>query len=292
MQQRRPRLRRILPSHEAVSLQDPRRAIGRRQFLALPLGALLVLFAGSLSRTGAEPRTRTGAYVVDIALLYGVFGLHLDGTLTEVVDPTAGRYHVTAEGKGDGIANRVESSGLLRSGRWVPGESHSRFNVRGRESRSDIVYDWGRRTVDYDFRGETFLLRRVRVAHDVLSISESMRLYDAVSAMLNYQEGRWPPQPDGSFLTHVVRRKRQENEQPEDVQAGYRAELAPFNFKVTIDPESGKRTALFDLSRFSSWAKQDRPATITFGADGQPEQITMEMILGTSVRLGFASRSV
>lgn len=126
-----------------------------------------------------------------------------------VLPHRAGRGHVTAEGQGDGIANRVESRGLLLGGRWVPGESHSYFDIEGRESRSDILYDWGRRTVQYDFRGETFFLRRVRIAHDVLSISESMRVDDAVSAMLNYREGRWPPQPDGSFLTNVVRRKRQ-----------------------------------------------------------------------------------
>ena len=120
------------------------------------------------------------------------------------------------------------------------------------------------------FRGETFFLRRVRIAHDVLAISESMRVDDAVSAMLNYREGRWPPQPDGSFLTNVVRRKRQENERPDDVQDGYRAELAPFSFRVAVDPGSGERTARFDLGRFSSWAKPDHPATITFGADGNP----------------------
>jgi hypothetical protein len=236
----------------------------------------------------AEAATGSGGYVVDVALLYGAFGFHLDGTLTQTVDPAAGRYHVTAEGEGDGIANRVESRGLLRGGRWVPGESHSYFNIKGRESRSDIVYDWGRRTVRYDFRGETFFLRRVRIAHDVLSISESMRVDDAVSAMLNYREGRWPPQPDGSFVTSVVRRRRQENERPDDVQYGYRAELAPFSFRVVVDLRSGERTARFDLGRFSSWAKPDHPATITFGADGNPERMTMEMILGTSVRMGFA----
>lgn len=128
----------------------------------------------------------------------------------------------------------------------------------------------------------------MRIAHDVLSISESMRVDDAVSAMLNYREGRWPPQPDGSFRTNVVRRKRQENERPDDVQDAYRAELAPFSLRVAVDPRSGERTARFDLSRFSSWAKPEHPATITFGADGNPERMTMEMILGTSVRMGFA----
>jgi len=264
-----------------------RQTIGRRQFLALPLGALLLQLAASLGRTRAEAGTRTGAYVVDVKLLYGLFNVHLDGILTEVVDPMAGHYHVTADGQGDGIENRVESSGLLVSGRWAPSEAHAYLNVMGRESRSDVVYDWKRRTVDYNFRGETFFLRRVRVAHDVLSISESMRVDDAVSALLNYQEGRWPGQPDGRFLTHVVKRKRREEEQPDDIQDSYRAELAPFSFQVAVDPGSGKRTGRFDLGRFSSWARPDRPAVITFGQDGRPEQITMELILGTSVQLGF-----
>lgn len=273
----------------AVSGQDLHRAIGRRQFLALPLGALLTRLAVPSSRKMAEAATRTDAYAVDVALLYGVFRCHLDGTLTEVIDPAAGRYHVTADGQGDGIASRVESSGVLMGGRWAPVEVHSYFNVRGRESRSDIVYDWRKRTADYRYRGETFFLRRIRVAHDVLAVSESMRLDDGVSAVLNYQEGRWPPEPDGSFLTHVVRRRRRENEQPEDVQDSYRAEVVPLTFQVAVDPGSGKRTALFDLSRFSSWAKADRPAVITLGQDGRPEQIAMEMILGTSVRLRVGS---
>lgn len=266
----------------------PSRRLGRRQFLAFAWPALLVPFVVGRRPRSAEAATGSGGYVVDVALLYGVFGFHLDGTLTQMVDPATGRYHVTAEGQGDGIANRIESTGLLLRGRWVPGESHSYFNIKGRESRSDIFYDWGRRTIRYDFRGETFFLRRVRIAHDVLSISESMRVDDAVSAMLNYREGRWPPQPDGSFVTNVVRRRRQENERPDDVQDAYRAELAPFSFRVAVDPGSGERTARFDLARFSSWAKPDHPATITFGADGNPERMTMEMILGTSVRMGFA----
>jgi CBS domain-containing protein len=268
--------------------RSPQQPIGRRQFLALVLPALLAPFVVTSARSRAEASTRTRVYVVDVSMLHGVFGLHLDGVLTEVVDSTEGRYHVTAEGRGDGIVSRVDSRGLLLNGRWAPSESHSDFNVLGRHSFSDIVYDWGRRTVNYDFRGETFFLRRVRIAHDVLTVSGSMRLDDAVSAMLNYREGRWPPEPDGSFLTLVVRRKRQENEQPEDAQDGYRAELAPFSFRVAVDPKSGERTARFDLGRFSSWARPDRPATVTFGADGNPERMTMEMILGTSVRLGFA----
>lgn len=89
-------------------------------------------------------------------------------------------------------------------------------------------------------------------------------------------------------MTNVVRRKRQENERADDVQDAYRAELTPLSFRVAVDPRSGERTARFDIGRFSSWAKPDHPATITFGSDGNPERMTMEMILGTSVRMGFA----
>jgi hypothetical protein len=267
----------------------PALAGSRRHFLALLSSALLVPLVALPRRKGAEAGTRTGSYVVDVKLLYGLFTLHLDGRFTEVVDPTAGRYHVLAHGGGDGIANRVESSGLLRSGRWAPRETHAYFDVMGRESRSDVVYDWDRRSVDYRFRGETFFLRRVRDAHDVLPLSASMRLDDAVSAMLNYREGRWPPEPDGSFWTQMVRRKRREGEKPDDVEDRYRAEITPVTLRGAVDPGSGKRIARFDLGPFSSWTRSDRPATIVFGREGHPEQITMELILGTSARLAFGA---
>ncbi|HEY7436861.1 MAG TPA: hypothetical protein VIE41_17095 [Methylomirabilota bacterium] len=267
--------------------QNPDRAGGRRRFLALLSSALLVPLVALPRRKRAEAETRTGSYVVDVKLLYGLFALRLDGKFTEVVDPAAGRYHAITEGRGDGIVSRVESSGLLRTGRWAPRETHAYFDVMGRESRSDVVYDWNRRTVDYRFRGETFFLRRVRVVHDVLPLSESVRLDDAVTAMLNYREGRWPPEPDGSFWTQMVRRKRREGEKPDDVEDRYRAEITPVILRGAVDPGSGKRTARFDLSPFSSWARPDRPATIVFGREGHPEQITMELILGTSARLVF-----
>jgi hypothetical protein len=267
----------------------PALAGSRRQFLALLSTALLVPVVALPRGKGAEAGTRTGSYVVDVKLLYGLFSLHLDGRFTEVVDPTAGRYHVQADGGGDGIANRVESSGLLRIGRWAPRETHAYFDVMGRESRSDVVYDWDRRSVDYRFRGETFFLRRVRDAHDVLPLSASMRLDDAVSAMLNYREGRWPPEPDGSFWTQMVRRKRREGEKPDDVDDRYRAEITPVTLRGAVDPGSGKRIARFDLGPFSSWTRSDRPATIVFGREGHPEQITMELILGTSARLAFGA---
>ena len=65
----------------------------------------------------------------------------------------------------------------------------------------------------------------------------------------------------------------------------YRAEFIPLVLRVVADPESGKPTALFDMSGFSSWAREDRPARIVFGADRRPELIESSLILGTSVTI-------
>lgn len=267
-----------------------RSPISRRRFLTLPLALLLAPVA--LPRWGlalAEPDSRKAMYAIDAGLLYGVLGLHLDGTLTEVIDRAAGRYEVKLAGEGDGIANRIESSGLLLDGRWTPRETHSWFKVKGRESRSDITYDWTRRTIEYHFRGETFFLRRLRVADDVVQIPDGTRVDDSLSATLNYADGRWPLGEDGTHQTHVVRRQKPDDEGPDDAQRAYRAELAPFSLKVAADPASGKTTALFDLTRFSSWAKRDQPGRITFGQDKRPERMTLSMILGTSVKIEFKS---
>jgi hypothetical protein len=88
-------------------------------------------------------------------------------------------------------------------------------------------------------------------------------------------------------LTHIVRRKIASNEGPDDVQEQYRAELAPLTLKVAVDAETRKPTARFDLTRFSSWARQSQPALITFGADRRPEHLNLPMILGTSVQISL-----
>jgi hypothetical protein len=258
----------------------------RRDFVTVLLTSLLAL------RTGpAWPETapRHTAYVVDVKILYGALTLHLDGMLTESVDRPAGRYTVTIVGEGNGIANRIESKGLLRDRRWTPVEAHSLFDVRGRESRSDIVYDWTRRTISYRFRGETFFLRRLRVADDVVAVPDHLHVDDAVSAMLNYADGLWPTQPDGTFETFVVRRKRPENESPDDVRGMYRAELVPLTLRVAPDSSSGRPSGSFDLSRFSSWARRDEPARIVFGHDRRPESLALDMILGTAVKIEMRS---
>jgi len=233
--------------------------------------------------TASEERRRT--YTAEVGILYGLLTFRLDGALSEAIDRVAGHYRVTVVGEGDGIANRLESRGFLQDGRWAPLEGRSWFSVKGRESRTELRYDWTRRTVEYRFRGETFFLRRSRVAEDLVRVPEGLHVDDSISATLNYADGVWPARADGSYETHVVRRKRAEDEGPDDVQQVYRAELAPFALKVDPDPVSGKPTARFDLTYFSSWAKKGEPAHVTFGRDRRPELMSMPLILGSSVKV-------
>jgi len=260
-----------------------RQVIGRRDFLTLPLAFLLA----PLARATAGTVAYTAPYRVDVRLLYGALTYRIDETLAESIDRAAGRYEVAMTGEGDGIVNRIESSGTLRQGRWAPLRSRSFFSVKGRESRADVTYDYVARKIDYHFRGETFFLRRLRVVDDSLLMPEGLLIDDAISATLNYADQLWQPQTGGDLLTHIVRRKIASNEGPDDVQAQYRAELAPLTLKVAVDAETRKPIARFDLTRFSSWAKQSQPALITFGADRRPEHLDLPMILGTSVQISL-----
>ena len=263
-----------------MSIEEP---VNRREFLTLALAVLL-----APARLAAEPVARRGTFAADVGILYQMLTFQLKGEVQESVDRVGGRYDVTVSGQGDGIANRIESSGVLRGGRWVPLRGASWFQVRGRESRTQVTYDYERHVIEYHARGETFFLRRLRVVDDVLPLPPGVRLDDAISAALNYREGLWTPRPDGRLSTHVVRRRRKEDEGPDDVAASYRAEVIPLELKIEPDPETRKPAALLDLSRFSSWARESRPARIVFDDERWPTLITGSMILGTSVtiRLG------
>lgn len=252
----------------------------RRRFLTLPLALLLA----PVARVVAEPVPRRGRYAADVGILYDMLTFHLDGTIDELVDPAAGEYHVVIAGSGVSIANRLEFWGVQREGRWAPVRSRSWFNVRGRQSRTEIDYDHARRSIEYHARSETFFLRRQRVVDDVVSIPNGMHIDDVISATFNYADGLWLPR-DGALRTFVVRRRQAPNEGPDDVAAAYRAELAPLEAKFTPEPTTGKASALFDLSPFSSWIRQSRPARITFGANRRPELITTSMIMGSSVTI-------
>jgi hypothetical protein len=258
--------------------------IGRRQFLTLPLALLFAPFA----RARAEPRVIKGTYEANVGILYDMLTFHLQGSIEESVDRAAGEYRVVASGAGSGIANRFDSTGILRDGRWTPVRSQSWFDVRGRQSRTEIVYHWAKRQIEYRARGETFFLRRLRVVDDVVAWPAGGHVDDVMSATLNYADSRWPAQADGAHRTLVVRRRRADNEGPDDVAASYRAEVVPLELKMVSDV-SGKPTALFDLTRFSSWAKPSQPARIVFAPSRRPEMITSSMILGTSVTIRFTA---
>jgi hypothetical protein len=263
-----------------------RHLISRRQFLTLPLALALLPAAGARG----EIARRQGQYQVDAGVLYGALHFDMTGTIQEEIDRSAGRYAVTLAGEGSGIANRVESTGVLSNGRWVPVRARSWFVVRGRESQSDIAYDHARGTIEYHFRGETFFWRRLRVADDVLTVPPGLRIDDVLSAALNYAEERWPAEGDGSRQTYVVRRRRNENEGPDDVEKAYRAELVPFVLRVVPDAGSGRSTAFIDMTRFSSWARSSDPARIVFGPNRRPESIVSLLMLGTSISIRIAQR--
>ena len=267
--------------------------LDRRQFLTLPLGLFLapLLAAPAPQVAGAEPETRRTAYGVDVGVLWDAMTFQLPGTLDESVDRTAGRYEIKAVGQGSQIQNRIESRGVLAAGRWAPLEATSWFQVAGRETRSQTLYDYDKRRVEYHFKGETFLLRRVRVADDVVTIPPGLHVDDVITAVLNYADGRWPPEADGGYHTHVVRRQRPAKEGPDDVSQNYRAELVPLILKVAPDPETGKPAATFDLTRFSSWAKERQPARVLFGPDRRPESIVASLILGTSITIRFRGQA-
>jgi len=258
--------------------------LDRRQFLTI--GAVLLL--GRPFGAAADAIVRRAKYAADVGILYDMLTLHLLGHIEETIDRQAGQYRVTAMGHGSSIQNRLESIGVLRAGRWKPTRSTAHFDVRGRQSETDVIFDWSKREVHYRARGETFFLRRVRQVNDVLSVPEGIHIDDVMTATLNYADKRWPTQEDGIHRTFVVRRRRAENEGPDDVAASYRAEIVPLEMKPMPDP-SGKPTASFDLSRFSSWAKPSEPARIVFSASRRPEMIATSMIFGTSVIIRFST---
>src|SRR5262245_57040446 len=150
--------------------------MNRRRFLTLALAAAVA----PQSQLFAEPASRKGDYAADVAILYRAFTLRFTGTMDEVIDRTAGRYEVTIRGEGSQIANRIESQGMLRDGRWATLRTTSWFQVVGRESQTTLLYDYASGTADYRHRSETFLLRRQRIGEDVLSIPAG-HVDDAIS---------------------------------------------------------------------------------------------------------------
>jgi hypothetical protein len=258
--------------------------LDRRTLLGMALAWALV----PVGWAAAETDTRKEAFSARAAILYGALRFEQSGVIEESIDRLAGQYQVRITGRGPEMTTDIESTGTLRDGRWAPLRFTDRFVVYGRESRLEIIYDYARHLIEYRGRSETFLLRRLRTIDDTLAVPAGVHVDDVVSASLNHAEKRWPAESDGRLATHVVRRQRTRGERPDDVESRYRAELVPFELRVGPDA-GGRSTALMDLTRFSSWAREDEPAKIVFGADGRPETITAALMLGTSLSIRIGS---
>jgi len=261
--------------------------LSRRGFLAL---SLAWLFLPREDRAGAATRI-TAVYTVDAGVFFGLFSYRMDGLLEKRIDRSTGTYGLVASGAGDGIAHRLESSGIIRDGRFWPVATRGSFLVRGRESRVTIDYDYDRLRAEYHHVSHTFLLGRRRTGDDVLALQPGLKLDDVASAYLNYVEQTMERDTDGFFLTHIIRRARAESEGVDEVRPrGYRAQIVPLSFRVENDPATGRPAALVDLARFSSWASSKRPARVLFGPDRRLNSIEAQLIFGTKVKVLFSSK--
>jgi hypothetical protein len=212
----------------------------------------------------------------------------MDGVLEERIDRTAGNYRLVASGAGEGIAHRIESSGVILDGRFWPTATRGSFLVRGRESRVTIDYDYDRLRAEYHHVSHTFLLGRRRTGDDVLSLPTGLKIDDVATAYLNYVEEKMERDPGGGFLTHIIRRARAEFEGVDEARpGGYRAQIVPLSFRVENDPATGRPAARVDLTRFSSWASSKHSARVLFGSDRRLNSIEAHLIFGTKVQVLF-----
>ena len=142
-----------------------------------------------------------------------------------------------------------------------------------------------RSTVEYRSVMHTFFLGRRRQVDDVLKLPSDRRVDDLLSAELNFAANVLEQEPDGTYRTYIVRRSRPENETPDDVSpSGYRAELVPLRFQVTPGDGTGRLNSLIDITSFSSWARSNQPARVTFSADRHLESVQTKLILGTTFK--------
>jgi len=52
---------------------------------------------------------------------------------------------------------------------------------------------------------------------------------------------------------------------------------------------SGRLRALIDITSFSSWARRNQPASVTFGPDRHLESVQTKLILGTTFKALLAA---
>lgn len=257
--------------------------LSRRQLLAaLPLG---LLFGHRAAHALDDGRT-VFAYQLDLSVLFSVLTISVIGTVTQEIDRQGGKYRVVMEGQGTGITTRTEASGIIRDGRFKPVETRAIHHFRGRQNTSATTYDWARQRVEIHAVSHTLLLGRRRQVDDVLAIPPGRQVDDLISAELNFADNRLDHDPDGTYHTWVVRRIRAANEGPDDATPGsYRAEMVPLRFRPSPDAATGRLTAQVDITRFSSWARPDQPAQVTFARDRQLESVQSLLLYGTTLKV-------
>ena len=261
-------------------------SFSRRAFLA----ASLPLLANPRAAFAEDSARQVFDCSVDVGVLFNLFTFALKGTVVKEVDRTAGRYRVTLIGEGNSISVHTEASGIIRQARFMPVETHSQSTIRGRESRLDLRYDHDRGIVEYHSVMHTFFLGRRRQVDDTLKLPADRRVDDLLSAELNFAANVLEQEPDGTYRTFIVRRARPENEAPDDVSpSGYRAEMVPLRFQVTPGDVPGRLHSLIDITGFSSWARSNQPARVTFAADRHLESIQTKLILGTTFKAHLAA---
>ncbi len=272
-------------SCSAMAFRLPRRA-----FLATPL-SLLLLPRTALAALSGTPQPQ--AFAVDVGVLFDMISFALRGAVTRDIDEAAGRYRITVDGEGDKISVHTETNGVIRQGRYLPVQLHSTSTIRGRESRLDLLYDHDKGTVEYHSVGHTFFLGRRRQVDDLLKLPTDRHVDDLLSAELNFAADKLDRDPDGTYRTYIVRRSRPENEGPDDVSpSGYRAELIPLRFQVVPDETSRRLRAQIDITGFSSWARRNQPAQVTFGPDRHVESVQSKLMLGTTFKARLATAAL
>ena len=235
---------------------------------------------------GLEPARRSYRYRVDLAILFDLFSFAFTGTAVEEVDHAARRYRVNVAGEGPGLSNRVDASGIIRNGRFLPIQYRASHTMRGRESKLTLNWDYGRGVVEYHATSYTLLLGRLRQVDDVVPLPPDRPVDDVVSAGLNFAANRLEVDAEGHHHTMVVRRARREDEGPDEVASGgYHAEIVPFRFHVTPEGPNGRLVTSIDMTRWSSWAMARRPARVVFTPDRHVESVDSPLILGSAIRV-------
>lgn len=257
--------------------------LSRRSLLAsIPLGLLF----GRGWAHALEGGRSAFTYDLDLSVLFDFLSLSLSGTVVQEIDRQAGTYRVIMEGHGAAIRTRTEATGIIRDGRFKPVETRAVHHFRGRQNTSATTYDYTRQQAEIHAVTHTLLLGRRRQVDDVLALPPGRPVDDLISAELNFAGNTLEHDAGGTYHTWVVRRARAENEKPDDVSPdGYRAELVPLRFRPRPDAVTGRLTALIDITRFTSWARADQPARVTFGPDRQLESVHSVLRYGTTLKV-------